>query len=158
MERNPEVPDSTRDEALFHYPKTVEARKAPPKSTVSRLLRGTLRSSLRSPAQVEGTQGYLPHPEKDLESSSSKPLEARFPYHDSRAMRNSPSPRPWRPDFRGTTGDSLSSPSYLVRNPNPALHLEKTHEMPLSSRDEDLHFLHGLESNPESSLQSPQEA
>ena len=33
-------------------PKTVEAREAPPKSTVSRLLRGTLRSSLRSPAQV----------------------------------------------------------------------------------------------------------
>ena len=38
-------------------PKIVEAREAPPKSTVSRLLRGTLRSSLRSPAQVEGTQG-----------------------------------------------------------------------------------------------------
>ena len=30
-----------------------------PKSTVSRLLRGTLRSSLRSPAQVEGTQGQV---------------------------------------------------------------------------------------------------
>ena len=33
-------------------------------------------SSLRSWAQVEGTQGFLPHPEKDLESSSSKRLEA----------------------------------------------------------------------------------
>ena len=31
----------------------MEAREAPPKSTVSRLLRGTLRSSLRSLAQVE---------------------------------------------------------------------------------------------------------
>ena len=30
-------------------------------------------------------------------------------------MRRSPTPRPWRPDFRGTTGVSLSSPSYLVR-------------------------------------------
>ena len=30
-------------------------------------LRGTLRSYLRSQAQVEGTQGFLPQPEKDLE-------------------------------------------------------------------------------------------
>ena len=95
-------------------------------------------SSLRSPAQVEKNQGFLPQPEKDLESRSSTPLEARFPYHDSRAMRRSPSPCPWRPDFRGTTGVSLSSPSYLVRNPNQALHLEKTHETPPSSRDEGL--------------------
>ena len=80
-------------------------------------------------------------------------LEVRFPYHGSRAITRSPSPRPWRPDFRGTTGDSLSSPSYLVRNPNQALHIEKTHEMPPSSRDEGLLFLHRLESNPESSLQ-----
>ena len=52
----------------------------------------------------------------------------------------------------------MSSPSYLVRNPNQALHLEKSHETPPSSRDEGLLFLHGLESNPESSLQTPQEA
>ena len=45
-------------------------------------------------------------------------------------MRRSPTPRPWRPDFGGTTGVSLSSPSYLVRNPNQALHLEKTHKTP----------------------------
>ena len=115
-------------------------------------------SSLRLWAQVKGTHGFLPHPKKDLESSSSKRLEARLPYHDSRAMRRSPSPCPWRPDFRGTTGVSLSSPSYLVRNPNQALHLEKTHEMPPSSPDEGLLCLHGLESNPESSLQNPQEA
>ena len=36
--------------------------------------------------------------------------------------------------------------------------LEKTHVTPPSSRDEGLLFLHGLESNPESSLQTPQEA
>ena len=36
-------------------------------------------------------------------------------------MRRSPTPRPWRPDFRGTTGVSLSSPSYLVTpRGNPA--------------------------------------
>ena len=68
-------------------------------------------------------------------------------------MRRSPSSRPWRPDFRGTTGVSLSSPSYLVRNPNQALHLEKTHEMPPSSRDEGLLFLHGLESQASSFLE-----
>ena len=32
-----------------------------------------------SPAQVEGTQGFLPQPEKDLERPSSTRLEATFP-------------------------------------------------------------------------------
>ena len=32
------------------------------------------------PAQVEGPQGVLPQPEKDLERPSSTRLEARFPY------------------------------------------------------------------------------
>ena len=52
------------------------------------------------------------------------------------------------------------SPSSLTPTPGPnqALYLEKTHETPPSSRDEGLLFLHGLESNPESSLQTPQEA
>src|SRR5574337_671271 len=35
-----------------------------------------MRSPLRSPAQVEGTQGFLPQPEKDLERPSSTRLEA----------------------------------------------------------------------------------
>src|SRR5574341_501467 len=60
-----------------------------------------MRSPLRSPAQVEGTQGFLPQPEKDLERPSSTRLEARFPYHGSGAMTSSPSPLPWRPDFPG---------------------------------------------------------
>ena len=38
-----------------------------------------MRSPLRSPAQVEGPQGVLPQPEKDLERPSSTRLEARFP-------------------------------------------------------------------------------
>ena len=36
--------------------------------------------------------------------------------------------------------------------------LENTHETPQSSQDEGLLLLYGLESNPESSLQTPQEA
>ena len=51
-----------------------------------------MRSSLRSPAQVEGTEGFLPPPEKDLERPSSQHLKASFPYHDSSAMTRSPSP------------------------------------------------------------------
>ena len=47
---------------------------------------------------------------------------------------------------------------YLVRNPTLTPQLEKTHHTPLSSRDEGLLFLHGLERNPESSFQTPQEA
>ena len=54
-------------------------------------------NSLRSPAQVEGTQGILPQPEKDFKSPSSTRLEDGFPYHDSRAMTRSPSPCAWTP-------------------------------------------------------------
>ena len=57
-------------------------------------------SPLRSPAQVQGTQGFLPQPEKDLERPSTR-LEARFPDHGSGAMTRPPSPLAWRPDFPG---------------------------------------------------------
>ena len=70
---------------------------------VGHILRGTRRISLRSPAQVEGSQVFLSRPEKDLESPSSTRLEAGFPYHDSRAMTRSPSPGAWTPDFPGAT-------------------------------------------------------
>ena len=53
---------------------------------------------------------------------------------------------------------SLSSPSYLVRNPTLAPQLGKTHETPRSSRDWGLLFLPDLESNPWSFLQTSQEA
>src|SRR5574337_57166 len=46
-----------------------------------------MRSPLRSPAQVEGTQGFLPQPEKDLERPSSTRLEATFPYHGSGKLK-----------------------------------------------------------------------
>src|SRR5574337_876870 len=48
-----------------------------------------MRSPLRSPAQVEGPQGVLPQPEKDLERPSSTRLEARFPYYDLRVKTRS---------------------------------------------------------------------
>ena len=51
--------------------------------------------------QVEGTQGFLPQPGKDLERPSSTRLEARVPSHGSGAMTRSPSPLAWRPDFPG---------------------------------------------------------
>ena len=56
MERKPEVPASNRDEALFHFVKPSGVPRGP-----------CMRSYLRSQAQVEGTQGFLPQPEKDLE-------------------------------------------------------------------------------------------
>ena len=35
---------------------------------------------------IEGTQAFLPQPEKDLQRPSSTRLQARFPYHGSGAM------------------------------------------------------------------------
>src|SRR5574340_1492163 len=67
-----------------------------------------MRSPLRSPAQVEGTQGFLPQPGKALERPSSTRLEARFPYHGSGAMTRSPSPLAWRPDFPGAPREARS--------------------------------------------------
>ena len=116
-----------------------------------------MRSSLRSPAKVEGTEGFLPPHEKDVQSPSSKRLEARFPYHDSRAMTCTP-----RHSHRDPTSlvphERLTSlASYLVRNPTLGPPLEKNPETPASSFDDSLRFSHGLEPNPDSSLQTPQE-
>ena len=79
----------------------VESREAPPNSTVSL-------TSQRHPEKLPevtgtcgGNQGFLPQPEKDLESPSSMRLEARFCFHDSIAMTHTPSPHTWRPDFPG---------------------------------------------------------
>src|SRR5574337_355842 len=100
-QRNPEVPASTGDEALFQCTKPRGVPRGPSHLQFPRLLRTSMRSPLRSPAQVEGSQGFLPQLEKDLERPSSTRLEARFPSHDSRAMTRSPSPLAWRPDFPG---------------------------------------------------------
>ena len=56
---------------------TAEARlgvQAPPPPQDPSPLRGTLGSSLRSPAEGEGHDGFLPPPEKDLE---------RLPMHET---------------------------------------------------------------------------
>ena len=63
---------------------------------------------------------------------------------------------PW-----GHTRGSLSSPSSLERNntrPAAAQKKKKNDEIPPELRDEALLFLQGLESNPEASLKTPQEA
>src|SRR5574340_1373500 len=73
-----------------------------------------MRSPLRSPAQVEGTQGFLPQPGKDLERPSSTRLEARFAYHGSGAVTRSPSPLAWRPDRSEEHTSELQSPKDLV--------------------------------------------
>src|SRR5574337_816037 len=82
-------------------PNPVDFPRGPSHLQFPWLLRATMRSPLRSPAQVEGTQGFLRQPEKDLERPSSTRLDARFPYHGSGAMTLSPSPLAWRPDFPG---------------------------------------------------------
>src|SRR5574337_1447674 len=73
-----------------------------------------MRSPLRSPAQVEGPQGVLPQPEKDLERPSQTRLEARFPYYDLRVKTRSPSPFAWRPDFLDRKSTRLNSSHHSI--------------------------------------------
>ena len=48
-------------------PNPAESREALPTTQHPSSLRGTVGSSLRSPAEVEGNEGFPPQPEKDLE-------------------------------------------------------------------------------------------
>src|SRR5574337_1054780 len=97
LERQAEFHASTGDEALFQCTKPSGVPRGPSHLQFPWPLRATMRSPLRSPAQVEGTQGVLPQPGKDLERPSSTRLEARVPSHGSGAMTHSPSPLAWRP-------------------------------------------------------------
>ena len=63
-------------------PTPAESRETPLTPQHPSPLRGTLGSSLRSPAEVEGNEGFLPPLEKDLDSPSSKCLEALVPSLD----------------------------------------------------------------------------
>ena len=54
--------------------------------------------------------------------------------------------------------ESLTSPSYLVRNRTLGPPLENNPETHPSSLDEGLRLLHGLRTNLATSLQTPQEA
>src|SRR5574337_107728 len=76
--RYPAVPASTGDEALVQCTKPSGVPRGPSHLQFPWLLRATMRSPLRSPAQVEGNQGFLPQPGKDLERPSSTRLEARL--------------------------------------------------------------------------------
>src|SRR5574337_1819664 len=78
-----------------------------------------MRIPLRSPAEVEGSQGFLPQPEKDLERPSSTRLGARFPYHDSRAMTRPPSQLAWRPDFPGAPREAHRSEEHTSELQSP---------------------------------------
>ena len=101
-----------------------------------------MRRSLRSPSQVEGTQGLQPQLEKDLEISLSTHLEAQFHCHDSREMLLSPSQIEWRLDFPGATREAPRVPHHnSTETPYVAWQLEKNHEIPPSSRLEALLFL-----------------
>ena len=66
MESYTEIPDSTRDEAFFHCTKPSGVPRGPPTPQYPSPLRDTLGSSLRSPAEVEGSEDFLQQPEKDL--------------------------------------------------------------------------------------------
>ena len=97
---------------------------------------------------------------KDLESPSSTLLEARVPSHDSRAMMRSPSPRAWKGDLTSLAPHERLPDILFVpheKSPRGATARRAT-ETPPSSRSEGLLFLHGLESNPESSLLTEEEA
>ena len=87
-------------------PSPAESREAPPTPQHPSPIRGTMGSSLRSPAEVEGNEAFPPQPQKDLECPSSMPLEALVLSHDWRTMTRSPSPRAQRPDFPGTAREA----------------------------------------------------
>jgi len=117
-----------------------------------------MRRCLSSLSRVEETQGFLPQFNKDLEIPPTVCLGAGFPFSDSRAMPHSCSQLEWRMDFPGVTQEAPLVPHHISRKiPHVAPQLEKNHEILPSSQDEALLFLQGLESNPESSLKTPQE-
>ena len=103
-ERTPLLPLEVRPSSFATSP--AESRKAPPTAQDHLPIRGTMGSSLRSPAEVEGNEAFPPQPQKHLECPSSMPLEALVLSHDSRAMTRSPSPRARRPDFPGTAREA----------------------------------------------------
>ena len=86
-------------------PNPAESRETRPTPQHPSPIRGTMGSSLRSPAEVEGNEAFPPQPQKDLECPST-PLEALVLSHDWRAMTRSPSPRAQRPDFPGTAREA----------------------------------------------------
>ena len=139
-------------------PNPVEFREAPPNSTVTL----TSQRHAEKLPEVTGTSRWNPG---FPAATQERPRESFF------NTFSGPIPLPWLENNDGlplTTcietwlpwhhvRGSLSSQSYFVRNPTLAPQLEKTYETPQSLGDEGLHFMHSLESNPVSSLQTPEE-
>ena len=82
-ERKPEVLPPLEMRPSSSAPNPAECLEALPTPQHPSPIRGTLGSSLRSPAEVEGNEGFPPPPEKDLESPSSTRLEALVTSHYS---------------------------------------------------------------------------
>ena len=116
---------------------------------------GTMRSSLRSPSQLEGIQSFLPQLEKDLEIPTSMQIEAWFPCSDLRAIPSSPSQLELILDFLEQHRRLPEFPVLTREKSDFPPQLEKNHEFPPSSLDGALLFLQGLESNPEFPLKTP---
>ena len=86
-------------------------------------------------------------------------LEARFPCRDSRVILIFCSQLEWRLDFPGATQEAFLAPQRNLREtPHVVPQLKTSDKFPPSSRDETLLFLQGRESNPKSSLKTPQKA
>ena len=140
-------------------PNAEESREAPPNCTVSLT---SQRHSEKLPEVAGTSQGnpgfYAVTRERPRESLFNASWGAiPLPWLESNdALPLATRIETWLP-WRHRRG-SLSSPLYLVSNTTLEPQLENTHETPQSSRDEGLLLLYGLESNPESSLQTPQEA
>ena len=117
-----------------------------------------MRSSLSSPSQLKGTQSFLPQLEKDLEIHLQRELRP-----DSPALTQEQSCAPPRNSNGDWTslGQHKRLPEFPIvtrEKPQTSCQNSRKNEIPPSSQDEALLFLQGLESNPESSLKTPQEA
>ena len=147
----PDVPASTRNEALFHcaIPSGVprgpsqihsipDSQRHPQKFSA---VTGTSRVNPGFPA------AFWARPRETFFTASWGPI----PYHDWRAMTHFPRHAHWNLTSLAPHERLPALPVLPHENPTLAPPLEKTHETPPSSRAEDLLFLHGLESNPGSS-------
>ena len=109
----------------FIAPNPVEFREAPPNSTVFLTFHRHPEKLPTSPSQVEGTQGFLPQLEKDLEIPPSTRLEDIFPSSDSSAIPPPPS---------NSNGDWNSLVTHERHPEFPVLTQEKPHMSHCNSR------------------------
>ena len=99
-------------------PEPAESRGAPPPPQDPSPLRGTLGSSLRSPAEGEGHEGFPPPPDKDLESPQVPHTDrqvACHPVNNSTGKWSSMPPHKTRPDFLYTLATSCEELTHWKR-------------------------------------------